>query len=464
MENPICVSDAVRLAKSHVSEMPTLVVSGEVSGFRGPNARSGHCYFQIKDSMSAMDVIIWRFVYQKAQVDLKDGMQIQIRGAFDVYEGSGKLSLVAKSFSISGEGLLRQQVAALAKKLQAEGLMDPSRKRRIPPFCTRVAVVTSLSGSVIDDVKRTLSRRNPLVELMCVGCSVQGDGAAATIIRGLQIAQSYNPDCILLVRGGGSFEDLMCFNDEQLARAVARCSVPVVTGIGHEPDTSICDMVADRRTSTPTAAAESIAPSIDTIVDSINNRQERLIRVMGTTLTQNNTVLDSLGALLGRAALAKIHKGSADCEAKSARLNQSMQVCLNQAQHKVDDISGRRCLQEPTAFLDVKKTTLLQTEQRLFDAMPRVLDRKNQQVQTLAESFYTKGEKLLVPYNNQLAHAASTLEALSPLKVLARGYAITKDDQGGVIQDASQINPGDEINIILHKGRVCANVTQVISE
>ena len=166
-------------------------------------------------------------------------------------------------FEPVGEGLLRQQVAALAEKLRREGLMDDARKRPIPAFCTRVAVVTSLSGAVIDDVKRTLRRRNPLVELICVGSKVQGEGAEAELIDALGRAARIAPavDCILLVRGGGSFEDLMTFNDEALARAVAVSPVPVVTGIGHEPDTSICDMVSDRRCSTPTAAAESVAPA-----------------------------------------------------------------------------------------------------------------------------------------------------------------------------------------------------------
>ena len=269
----LSVSDAVSLAKQRVASTPTLVVTGEVTGFRGPNARSGHCYFQVKDDQSAMDVIVWKGTYQHAGIDLRDGMELELSGRFDVYQRTGRLSFVARSVSVAGEGLLRQRVAELALRLEREGLMDPARKRPIPRFCTRVAVVTSLSGSVIDDVKRTLSRRNPLVEIDEVGCKVQGEGAPATIIRALAVAAAARPEAILLVRGGGSFEDLMTFNDEALARAVAACPVPVVTGIGHEPDTSICDMVADRRASTPTAAAESVAPAIDEVVEKFRGDQ-----------------------------------------------------------------------------------------------------------------------------------------------------------------------------------------------
>ena len=196
------------------------------------------------------------------------------------------MSFVARSFSLAGEGLLRQQVAQLAEKLRREGLMDEARKRRIPVFCSRVAVVTSLSGAVIDDVKRTLRRRNPLVEVVCVGAKVQGEGAPAELIEGLRRAASITPapDCILLVRGGGSFEDLMTFNDEELARAVAACPVPVVTGIGHEPDTSICDMVSDRRASTPTAAAESVAPAMTELADVLEARHQRLGAAMASMI------------------------------------------------------------------------------------------------------------------------------------------------------------------------------------
>ncbi|MDD5799861.1 MAG: exodeoxyribonuclease VII large subunit, partial [Coriobacteriales bacterium] len=197
----LSVTDAVGLAKGLVGNTPTLLVTGEVSGFRGPNARSGHCYFSVKDDSCAMDVIVWSSTYRRLGFQLKDGLEVQLSGKFDVYTHTGRLSFIARSLSVAGEGLLRQQVAALARKLQAEGLMDDSRKRHIPRFCTRVAVVTSLSGSVIDDVKRTLRRRNPLVQIDEVGCQVQGPGAPATIIHALRVAAAAKPDAILLVRG-----------------------------------------------------------------------------------------------------------------------------------------------------------------------------------------------------------------------------------------------------------------------
>ena len=192
-DGALSVSQAVEKAASALDALPLLTVIGEVTGFRGPNARSGHCNFQIKDDACAVDCIIWRGSYAKRSFELRDGMQVQFTGNFNLYKATGRMSFVAKSFTLAGEGLLRQQVAALAEKLRLEGLCDDARKRRIPVFCTRVAVVTSLSGAVIDDVKRTLRRRNPLVELICVGAKVQGDGAPAELIEGLARAAAIDP-------------------------------------------------------------------------------------------------------------------------------------------------------------------------------------------------------------------------------------------------------------------------------
>lgn len=436
----LSVSDAVGLAKSLVGGTPTLLVTGEVSGFRGPNARSGHCYFSVKDDSCAMDVIVWRSTYQRLGFRLKDGMEVQLAGKFDVYTHTGRLSFIARSVQVAGEGLLRQQVAALARKLQAEGLMDPQRKRHIPRFCTRVAVVTSLSGSVIDDVKRTLRRRNPLVEIDEVGCQVQGPGAPATIIRALQVAAAARPDAILLVRGGGSFEDLMTFNDETLARAVAACPVPVITGIGHEPDTSICDMVSDRRTSTPTAAAESVAPALDEIVAAIDDRQRRLGAVMQTIVGGREQQLDAL----------------------QVRATQAMGGRLAREEVLVGSLARHRCLTSPLSMLEGRMDQLNQTEQRLYDALPRMLERRSEEVARAGRRLEGVSGLMLRPYQTKLARSAAQLDALSPLKVLARGYAIARTDEGHVLTRAADAQVGERVHVLLGQGELAAQVTDVI--
>ncbi len=457
----LSVSQAVDLAAGALDALPQLTVIGEVTGFRGPNARSGHCYFQIKDDTAAVDCIIWRGSYAKRTFEFRDGMEVQFTGSFNLYKATGRMSFVAKSFSLAGEGLLRQQVAQLAEKLRREGLMDESRRKFIPVLCTRVAVVTSLSGAVIDDVKRTLRRRNPLVELICVGAKVQGEGAEAELISALNRAAAITPapDCILLVRGGGSFEDLMTFNNEALARAVAACPVPVITGIGHEPDTSICDMVSDRRCSTPTAAAESVAPAITDLVDVANVRARRLARAMD----------------------ARVKQTDASGQALADRMTRAMDTRLEHLRMVVNSYAARPCLTDPTNIVDRRRVQLAQTSDRLIAAIERSQQRFRVQFESMPallaastsgfapkrhalelESSRLKhvGSTLLAGKQTQLRSSAASLEALSPLKVLARGYSIAYGPEG-VVTGIEQLNAGDNLRLALADGNVYATVDSV---
>ena len=438
-QDALSVSEAVGLAKGNVSAWPSLSVTGEVSGFRGPNARSGHCYFEVKDDGASMSVIAWRGVYAHAGFELKDGLQIQLTGKFDIYKASGRLSFVASSMSVAGEGVLRQQVAELARKLEREGLMDPSRKRHIPAFCTRICVCTSLSGSVIEDVKRTLARRNPLVLIDVVGCSVQGAGAPVTIVRALQVAAASKPDAVLLVRGGGSFEDLMCFNDESVARAVAECPVPVVTGIGHEPDTSIADMVADRRCSTPTAAAESVAPAIDDVERQMIQRQVRLGNSMRSMLEREYAGVESAGKLAASAMTARLAREGAF----------------------LDALGSRPCLTDPAAGIHARQSELEQTSERLHGALPRLLRHSREVLDRDSQRLAGIAPRLLRVPNSEVSRLAATLDALSPLKVLGRGYSIARDENGHVVKDASSLCAGDSLSVQLGRGRIDAKVTSV---
>ena len=436
---PLSVSLAVGAAKKRVNDMGSLLVAGEVTGFRGPNARSGHCYFQVKDESAAMDVIVWSGVYAGSGIELRDGMLLELSGKFDVYAGSGRLSFIANKISVSGEGLLRQQVAQLRAKLEAEGLMEPARKRPIPRFCMRVAVVTSLSGSVIDDVKRTLRRRNPMVEILCAGCQVQGPGAPESIIRALTVAAEAKPDAILLVRGGGSFEDLMTFNDEGLARAVASCPVPVITGIGHEPDNSICDDVSDRRTSTPTAAAESVAPALDEIASLINVRRDRMSHAMDSILLAYQRGLEQGSSELPRLISNRLERERLHLEA----------------------LASHRCLSDFGSIISDREASLMQSEQRLVDALPRSLERSSQDVETLGTRLADVAPRITRTHVAQVGRLAATLDALSPLKVLGRGYAIATDVEGHVLGDASELSVGTDVSVRLGSGSFLANVTEV---
>lgn len=433
----ISVSDALELAKTVIKGMPRLVVRGEVSGYRGPNNRSGHCYFSLKDDTGSMDVVIWRGVFERLDVQLQEGLEVVVTGKFDMYVPRGSTSFHIERLEVAGEGLLHQQVERLKKKLAAEGLMDPQRKLPVPAFCTRVGVVTSLSGSVIDDVKRTLARRNPLVELVCCGCSVQGKEAPASITAALTRMAQEPVDAILLVRGGGSLEDLMCFNDESVARVIAACHIPIVTGIGHEPDVTIADLVGDRRCSTPTHAAESIAPSISELIKLTDTREQRLAAAMTSKVTEVADSLSVMGEGLVRASRTTVDKSQATVSA----------------------LAAHRCLTSPDGFLRDRAETLEMTAERLLEAGPRAITRHARDLDVRARSLEVAASRICPPRSQEVARMAATLDALSPLKVLGRGYAIPRDDKGHVVRGVGDVVAGQRLDVRVSDGTITTTVT-----
>jgi exodeoxyribonuclease VII large subunit len=378
----LSVSSALHIAKDALKRCP-LRIKGEVSGFK-PHTTYRAFYFQLKDEQSCMEVTLWRNVYEKIGVALKDGMIIEIDGSFDVYTARGSMSFVPSTLRIAGEGDLRAQIAALANKLQAEGLMDEVRKKRPPRLPARVGVITSPNGAAVHDVLRTLSRRYPVAEVLFFGTPVEGAGAGQSLTHALQVADSHAPDVILLVRGGGSFEDLLPFSSESLARAIAAAVCPVVTGIGHEPDYSIADMVADFRASTPTAAAEAVVPARDELMAELDAYRDR------------------------------------------------MALPIDQYLLRIDTL-----------------------QKRLEQAIPGRLDRDGVALDNLHQRFIGAGKRLPEYSRNRLAHLCAQLEALSPLKVLGRGYAAAFDaTTDAVIDSIHKVAPGDEMIVKVADGSI----------
>jgi len=274
----LSVTEAMTLAKRTLEGLPLRVI-GEVSEFTDRTAYKG-VYFTICDGSSVMPCLMWRDAFAASGVPLRQGMLVEVTGALTIYAPKGRMQFQVRTLQAAGEGALRMQVAALARRLEAEGLMRPERRRSIPEYPDRIALVTSPRGKAVHDVIRTLRRRYPVAELLIAGVAVEGAGAAAAIVEGLRAAGGSGADVVILARGGGSYEDLMPFNEESVVRAVAACPVPVVTGIGHEPDTSLADMVADLRASTPTAAAEAVAPSCEEVSARLASSQRLLARAL----------------------------------------------------------------------------------------------------------------------------------------------------------------------------------------
>lgn len=418
-DRALSVSEAMGLAKQAL-EAVRLRVVGEVSEF---NDKPGYkaAYFTVADGGSAMPCLMWRDTYLASGIQLRCGMLVELTGQFSAYVPKGRMQFTVRRLALAGEGRLRMEVAQLAARLESEGLMRPERKRPLPRYPLRIAVVTSPRGKAVHDVIRTLRRRYPLAELLVAGVQVEGESAAQAIAEGLRVAQESKPDVILLVRGGGSYEDLMPFNHELVARAVFSSSVPVVTGIGHEPDTCIADMVADLRASTPTAAAEACTPAINDLDALVVREQRALARALEHRLHSDAVRLRSLAS---RPVLSDPHT-----------ILGSAAQALDVARIKLE-----RALPERVAK-DAQRTEYLHA--RLVSAAPRLLERPR----------------------NRIGVAAASLEALSPLAILSRGYSATFRDVGTkVVSSVAHVSAGDNVVIRVADGRIGATVTEVVRE
>ena len=408
----ISVTTALNLAKRSLEGIRVKVI-GEVSEFANKPGYKA-VYFTIKDDSSSLSCMIWQGEYRKLGIDVKIGDLVEVTGYFTLYAKTGRMNFMARVIEYAGAGDLRLKVERLAKQLEAEGLMRPERKRPIPASVERVAVVTSPRGKAIQDVLRTLRRRSPYVEVFVVGVPVEGKDAPNWICEGLSVADASDCDAILLVRGGGSYESLMPFNDEQVARAVAACAKPVVTGIGHEPDNSIADMVGDVRCSTPTAAAEAVAPSI--------------------------------GDLQSRIASA------------GSRMGMALQAKADRMQMQLSALRARPIFIDPQALTGNLAMRIDADAERLHRAIPNAMASDERSLANAKGKLASLAPRLFERQRNSIALSAARLNDLSPLTILGRGYSIAYDDGGHILKSIDGVNVSDSIQVRVSDGTIDCTV------
>ncbi len=430
----LSVSAAMSLAKATLEQLVVTIV-GEVSEV---SDKAGYkvVYFTVKDDRSSLPCMMWMNRYRATGVSITVGSLVEITGRFTLYAAKGRMNFDVFSLKLAGEGNLRMQVANLARKLQAEGLMAPERKRPIPKYPESIGLVTSPRGAAVHDVLRTLRRRYPIATIRLAGVPVEGKDAPRHLCAALRAVAASDAEVVLLVRGGGSFEDLMPFNDEGLAREIAACPVPVVTGIGHEPDTSIADMVADFRASTPTGAAEAVSPRKENLQQGFENAARRMEQATSRTMGALATALEGIAS---RPALSDpqslLLQESMGLDALAMRMQRSIPLGLRKDQASLEhwaDLLGR--------------------VGRLFgQPLQRDLDAVNIRMQHA-------GEGMVAGRERDLALMASRLNDLSPLAVLARGYAIAQDGDGHVVKSAAQVKSGDHLEISVSDGSIGCTV------
>jgi exodeoxyribonuclease VII large subunit len=411
-------------------------LEAEISNFSRPS--SGHWYFSLKDAQAQVRCCMFRQRNMLAAFTAKDGQKVLVRARIGMYEPRGEFQLIVDHMEDAGQGALKRQFEELAARLAQEGLFAQERKRPLPPLPKRIGVITSPSGAAIRDILHILARRFAAVPVMIYPVAVQGATAHQEIIGAIATAgRRAECDVLILARGGGSLEDLFAFNHEGLARAIVACPIPIVSGVGHEVDVTIADFAADVRAPTPSAAAELVVPDGGEWLNNLVGLSLRLRRAMAGTLKSR---AERLRWLTGRAAqvspAARLAQQSQRLDDLEQRMVRSMRHSLAVRYSALAEHRSRLWRASPAARVHVTLTRHAALQARLAAAMQMRLRRSRERLLPLL----------------------STLQAVSPLATLARGYAIVSNAEGVILRDAREASPGMRIEAQLANGRVRATV------
>ncbi|HEU0119829.1 MAG TPA: exodeoxyribonuclease VII large subunit [Bryobacteraceae bacterium] len=409
-------------------------VRGEVSGCK--LAASGHAYFTLKDDNATIRAACWKGAYRLLKIKPKDGLEVLARGRIEIYEPRGEYQFIVESLEPVGEGALQAAFEKLKNRLAAEGLFDQDRKRPLPRLPRRIGVITSPTGAVIRDILHVLERRFPGLHVRLFPAQVQGPGSAAQVAAGLDYFSKHPwADVVILARGGGSLEDLWTFNEEEVARAIARSNVPIISAIGHETDFTIADFAADRRAPTPSAAAEIVTESREAIYTQIRAAHSRIAQSMRLGLSRAARRLDSLGT--GRAQMTierRLFRAGQRLDFASQALQTAWSRQASGAGDRLEQIDRR------LRRLDLRI--------RLQSARLRL-----EQATSRAESAI---ERRLAVLRSQLDRPSARLSALDPLQILERGFAVVTSDNGAVLRHPAGAPPGTLLRIRLAGGAIDA--------
>jgi exodeoxyribonuclease VII large subunit len=417
-------------------EIGAVSVEGEVSNLSKPT--SGHLYFTLKDASAQIRCVCFRNRHVSSYYSrIQNGQQVLINGKLSLYEARGDYQLIVEHMEEAGEGNLYRQFELLKEKLSALGLFEASRKKPLPKFPYTIGVVTSATGAALRDVLSTLKRRFPIAEVLVLGCEVQGKNAALQLIQAIEKAnKDQRSDVLILARGGGSIEDLWAFNDEQLAYAIVKSTIPIVSGVGHETDFTIADFVADLRAATPTAAAEAATPNMLDLIATLQTLETRLLTAIARFMQHCEMILHhEIQKITSPKRLVNAHWQSLDY--LKGHLERSVQKRLTQNQHLVHVLYSRLHAKNPLLLLRQEKIQLQQMEASLIKHITITLQHLKQR------------------FTNQLA----TLHAVSPLATLERGYAIATM-KGKVILNSEDVRKGDVIEVRLAKGQIKTEVLE----
>lgn len=412
-------------------------VKGELSNFKAHS--SGHFYFSLKDAQSQIKAVMFKGYNAKLKFRPQDGLEVLLRGKVTVYEPRGEYQIVCDTMEPVGAGALQKAFEQLKDKLKKEGLFEHSRKRALPPLPKHVAIVTSPTGAAIQDILNILRRRARGLEITIVPSLVQGEAAAPALREAFNKAtQIPGIDVIIIGRGGGSMEDMWCFNDEQLVRQIAASPVPVVSAVGHEVDFTICDFVADLRAPTPSAAAELVVKSADELIQKVKSLQKMLL------ISVDRVMKTSKQKFIG------FTQRLIDPKRK-----------IQDFMLKNDDLQNR--LANSIQRLIVRKRDHLALATQKLGTPETIIKNKSAKLQMFDLKLRNQMDKTLEFKRSKLYQKMAVLDSLSPLKVVDRGYSLVQTDAGELVKSADQLKEHDNIEIRFAKGRASAQIVKIFS-
>lgn len=421
-------------------EFGTVWISGEISGCK--LATSGHFYFTLKDEEAQIKAVCFRGTARYLKFKPQDGVAVIARGRLDVYPGRGEYQLLVEMLEPQGYGALQFAFEQLKKKLTLEGLFAASRKRALPKLPMRIGLVTSPQGAVVQDVINVVSRRFPGVHVRLFPAMVQGEGSLDAVCRGVEyFSRSGWAQVVIVARGGGSLEDLWTFNEERLARTIVACSIPVISAIGHETDFTICDFVADLRAPTPSAAAELVICTRDSLFESISTYRRKLEQSLRYKIVQSSRRLHQLGV---DRATTVLHRAI-------GRRAQRIDELDYQTRERIRTAIARR-----KRLLQVMETRLRRQDVQLRFAQAR--HRLDSACRAMEQAMRLRISRA----QNRLSPAAAHLTQLSPLKILDRGYALVQTAEGRLVKSLVDAPVGAHLNVRLAEGGLGATVTHLI--
>ena len=428
------------IKKNLETNYPYLQVQGELSGVS--HSLTGHLYFRLKDSKAQISCVFFRFANKNVNFDLANGTKVIVSARISVYEPQGTYQLIVEKISLLGVGELQIRFEELKKKLQTEGYFDLVNKKKVPPFPQKIGIVTSLQAAALKDVLKILKRRAPQIKIIIANSLVQGEKAPTKLISAIEVLEKINDvDLILITRGGGVIEDLWCFNNEKLAKKIFTCQKPTICAIGHESDLTICDLVADKRTATPSEAAEMLSNNSKDLLEKINYLEHQLRQIITTKLEILTQNISKLGYQLGN-PLYKIQNYFQRTDELITRIEQNLTFKISQEKSKIIQTT---IILKQTSLLT--RTLLLKQE----------IGSHKENIKNYFFALLQKKEKKFLALNSEI-------EFYNPLRVLKQGYARIRNKKGLAVKKITQLEIGEFLKMEFRDGIALTSVQQILEK